>query len=625
MNLFRGIERAAQELGFEVSEASPVVETRQCKMQLENDPPMMFRAQISGRCSLQFASQPEHLQQWKKEWVRSPSDGQPCYQYDAPTTLQKTDRLYQIQVKFPYRLCSNSGQDSIFRPVLGKDGIPILPGSSVKGAFRRACVQWDKLHGTQHQLKYCGTTEKPGALRFHSAYPVGDWSERMVDIVHSQQDWQVGKQAPVLMPLPQPAPRPNPQPERPPQPPPLNAPPVRPANPRPAPGQQLARRDANGNRQGQEARGKSAVALISLYQPTMIFEFSRGGGTEEINWQDVERLFNLALNLGIGGKTSTGYGYGKASKPNYARNKLALHVPLKGTGVISKLLGNEPEFRPNLFKASLRSHLRRLLAGVCDRDVIVEQEANRWFGCTDSEGIVQLFWEPSQPPVEDSQIYQVQGTLHLNSPDAEREVLHQVFQFAYIMGGFGKSWRRVAHSEFYPSYPQQQGKYHIGCHWSSSDTGNWLSVKSKQQLIEFLKDLHQRCQNWATDLGAKTNAPLNWREAWHPNRVAVYAKEVTKSEVIRLFHHQPEHPFKSTPAICGKQRVQGNGKPTFVVSSVWHRMLPIPENRYLEIVTVFHGDRTPWRCNSGSGTSQLQPFIDLLTHKGLTLAWGNAP
>lgn len=171
----------------------------------------------------------------------------------------------------------------------------------------------------------------------------------------------------------------------------------------------------------------------------MIFEFSRGSGTEEIDWQEVECLLKLALDLGIGGKTSTGYGYSQERTPNCARNPQALHVPLEGTGVISTLLGKEPEFRPNMFKASLRSHLRRLLAGVCHDDRIVEPEAERWFGCTDCEGIIQLFWEPSKPPNEDEQIYQVEGKLHLNAPDAERELLRQVFQFAYVMGGFGKS------------------------------------------------------------------------------------------------------------------------------------------------------------------------------------------
>lgn len=658
--MIRGLGEWAKQNNVEIKNdpsPQPTQPKREYAMQLENEPPMMFRAQISGRCSLQFASEPEHLQQWKKELIRPARDAKPCYQYEKPETLQKSDRLYQIQVKFPYRLCSNSGQDSIIRPVLGKNGIPILPGSSVKGAFLRACRKWDAIHGTALELKYCGTTEKPGALRFHSAYPVGNWSERMVDVVHSQQDWQVGKRSSNTEPVTQPPPaspaQPLPAPQRQPQPTPqpqtgnhpvLNRPPVRPTptlNPppnRPISSQQSQQRrgNRNGNRQEPNNPGKSAVALISLYQPTMIFEFSRGNGKEQIDWQEVEQLLNLALDLGIGGKTSTGYGYAQASKPDYARNdaanrdryNLALHIPLQGTGVISKLLGQESEFRPNMFKASLRGHLRRLLAGVCHDDRIVEREADRWFGCTDSEGIIQLFWETSQPANEDLQLYQVQGTLHLSALEAERERLHQLFQFAYIMGGFGKSWRRVAHSEFYPSYPQQRGKYHIGCHWSSSGTGNWLSVKSKEQLREFLNGLYQHCQNWARGLGANANQSLNWREAWHQNCVAVYAKAVTKSQAIQLFHEQPNHPFKSTPAICGKKQLTRNGrtKMEFMVSSVWHRMLPINENQYLEIVTVFHGgsssQQQDWQRN---GESQLLAFIQALERKGLTRIWGARP
>jgi CRISPR-associated protein Cmr6 len=52
------------------------------------------------------------------------------------------------------------------------------------------------------------------------------------------------------------------------------------------------------------------------------------------------------------------------------------------------------------------------------------------------------------------------------------------------------------------------------------------------------------------------------------------------------------------------------------VSSVWHRMLPISNNKYLEIVTVFHGDRTPW-------DNQLNPFIQALESIGMSQTWGN--
>jgi CRISPR-associated protein Cmr6 len=54
-------------------------------------------------------------------------------------------------------------------------------------------------------------------------------------------------------------------------------------------------------------------------------------------------------------------------------------------------------------------------------------------------------------------------------------------------------------------------------------------------------------------------------------------------------------------------------------------MLPIGD-KYLEIVTVFHGDRTlqsPWRHRTEG--DQLQPFIKSLENAQLKLTWGTPP
>ncbi|HTL90618.1 MAG TPA: hypothetical protein VL134_14550, partial [Leptolyngbya sp.] len=110
---------------------------------------------------------------------------------------------------------------------------------------------------------------------------------------------------------------------------------------------------------------------------------------------------------------------------------------------------------------------------------------------------------------------------------------------------------------------------------------------------------------------------MNWREAWNPDRVAVYCSNPTQqSKVIRLFH---DDIFKTTPAIGGKK--PGDDHPTST-SSVWHRMLPGEGNQFLEIVTVFRGDLLAWECGS---VSQLDRFIHNLQAEGLDLAWGNDP
>jgi CRISPR-associated protein Cmr6 len=51
-------------------------------------------------------------------------------------------------------------------------------------------------------------------------------------------------------------------------------------------------------------------------------------------------------------------------------------------------------------------------------------------------------------------------------------------------------------------------------------------------------------------------------------------------------------------------------------------MLPLPDNKYLEIVTVFHADRTPWKRQ---GADQLKPFIQAIKSelKITSPTWGN--
>jgi CRISPR-associated protein Cmr6 len=64
----------------------------------------------------------------------------------------------------------------------------------------------------------------------------------------------------------------------------------------------------------------------------------------------------------------------------------------------------------------------------------------------------------------------------------------------------------------------------------------------------------------------------------------------------------------------------------FLLALCGHRMLPIEGNKYLEIVTVFHGDRTPkspWRHRTEG--DQLKPFIESLENAQLNLTWGTRP
>ncbi|MBW4592513.1 MAG: hypothetical protein KME46_06225 [Brasilonema angustatum HA4187-MV1] len=547
--------------------------------------PRMYRAQWEERCQLQFVPKTEDRDEWLKEWIDPEGNGN-VYQHSLVSKPEGIiGSTYRIRIKFPYRVFTNSGQDdSIQRPPFGKKGIPFISGSSLKGLFRRVCNDEDKLF-------YCGSPDKPGCLRFNGAYPIGDWTgkvrfpiirngERLsetcytiLDIAHPQQEKQVERQ-----------------------------------------------------------ETTNANTFISLFEPTLVFEFSSNDNNSDrkIDWQEVKKLLETALKQGIGGKTSNGYGI--SGKPDFVTFPETIHLSLSGSGVSSTLLkgkvdlprnwfGNEPqgqgksEFRPNIFKASLRSHVSRLFAGVCHDEQLVKQKTDELFGSSDNLGEVKIFWEQQRKPHHNSggknPTYSTQGIVHIYAPK-NKLFLQQVVQFAYVMGGFGKTWRRVSHEHFFRSY--HQNNFAIGCHWIGTCT-SFEPINSRQNLTDFLEKLYKNCQQYLS-----IDSPIflgEWREAWHPQRVAIYSQVVAQSQAIELFHQDP---FKHTPAIGGRNPSRDENKKSKLefVSSVWHRMLPINGNKYLEIVTVFHGDRTPWR-------DQLIPFINSLKHRGLQLSWGQEP
>lgn len=577
MTFAKALQRALAQQG----ETVEIPETQACETHPE-EIPMMYRAQISGRCSLQFAGSQKDRDRWTEELLYpEPRESKPRHQHSEEVRMVLEEgRFCRLKISFPWRVFTNCGQDSIARPVLDVRGIPHIPGSSIKGLFRRECEQRDRLKPESGLTnRYCGDKNKlkPGIapLRFHGAYPVGDWAGtieeetqnagepryRMVDVVHPQEDWQIGKPT----------------------------------------------------RNGQPPRRKNASALISLYQPTLVFEISSSRTLSQEEWKAISGILKTALRRGLGGKTSSGYGL--AYQP---KNQYDLGAYLMGRGTNPVLLGKDPEFRPNLFKAALRGHTRRLLAGCSSQ---VDRLVGELFGSTKAPARVEIFWDeklPSQP----TSTYDVKGTLWISAPEKkEKELLQSVFQFAYTMGGFGKSWRRVWHEKFYqPIYqennPERRYDKDIGCHWESDE--DWLNeIQTPEQLTKFLNRVEKVCQRYC---GGNTSQPMDWREAWHQDRVAVYAAVTQRSQAIELFHNPT---FKMTPAIGGKKRVQkrnGIWTTEFLVSSVWHRMLPISDNRYLEIVTVFHGDRSQWYSNNDS---QLQPFTNDLVRNNMTRVWGN--
>jgi len=582
MSFAQAFQRAVTQKGNEANITIPDInnsDTNNWEPTDLNQVPMMYRAQVQGRCSLQYGKNNTDLEEWTEQWIYpNPNNHQtPFYQY-SEVKLGREGSIYRIQVEFPFRVFTNCGQDSILRPTLGKNGIPFIPGSSIKGLFKRL-PNFDKSLAQEIIEDYCGSQEKQGTLRFHGAYPVGDWAGTkevksdnnpektrylIVDVVHPQQNRQVeGKGSP------------------------------------------------------------KAIAIISFYQPTFVFEFSSIKDLSEEDWKNFERRFKLALRLGLGGKTSTGYGLYTSPQDE---SLYPIWVDLKGKGVSPLLRSDEPEFRPNLFKASLQGHVRRLLAGVSNRKDDVDQVVNRLFGCTTEPGSLQLYWQSQSIDVsqtigqENTPIYQAKGTLYLDVKNKkDRHFMENVLKFAFTMGGFGKSWRRVWHQDFFPNYKTRA----IGCHWEWLDSDlKKLEIQSSDEFKKFLNHLHKETQQY---LGISKPQSLSWKEAWNPERLTVYSQVVDRSQAIRLFHNEQ---FKTTPAIGGRQ--PGDQRPTFF-SCVWHRMLPIEQNKYLEIVTLFHGGQSKnltdqWiRKANGNNENQLPVFVKQLENQGFQKTWGSYP
>lgn len=530
---------------------------------------MMFRAQITGRCQLQYVpknSEDNHAKRWASEWVERA--------YPKPYNWHNHPHLQTQTQQFNWRFVTNSGQDSIIRPVIGAYGLPFYPGSSMKGAFRRAC--------TPDQItKYCGSKTKdndhrPGKipLRFHGGYPTDSrWQQNLVDITHPQQDQQVGDP------------------------------------------------DAR--------QSSSAFSLISLDRPEFRFAISSPQPLDEDTWAEIWGIWHEAVAEGLGTRVNAGYGQAQAPtrKPLY-------QVNLEGQGVASHLLNNQPEFRPNGLRAALRGHAKRLFGGLTTAEK-AEQLVETLFGGVQGQGkvgLLRLYWQHEREPellhypdaYEEQTYYKVQGQLRWdctrpNLPDEAAELLKtfvtQLNRFAMLLGGFGKSWRRSDHRLFYPDYyDADRLKPLIGCHWQWRQRSLITETKLKAiaEIGGFIDRLQALAKRWMKHQGVQPNSVYaqHWREAWHPSKVQVWARlaqEVRESEAIHWLHG-PYRPGSvrlkvQEGSIYRHQPLQGSmGQ----YGRLWHRMYPVvdvqrsPDNpkkvrvrktgQFWELLTLFPDD-----------------------------------
>jgi CRISPR-associated protein Cmr6 len=527
--------------------------------------PLMFQAQVKGRSLIhkledlkkkaqELGVRKETLSQqaydWAKQWQES------C---DVDAIPEFGDRIRKSKpYAFTWRMVTNSGQDEgVIRPVIGERGWAYFPGSSMKGAFLRACRQ---LYPNQ-TARYCGgdgddSELHPGILRFHGGYPSNDsWlDDAMVDIIHPQESWQ-----------------------------------------------------SNGSRLSHE----TPKVQISLYQPTFIFGISSTEQLAEADWAEIWQIWDKALERGIGSRVSAGYGQIK----KHGESKLAM-VGLSGQGIASRRINLEGEFRPNGFKAALRGHTRRLWHGITDEKTVDRLTNQLWGGIVKGEsatvGLLGIaFSAPdleldewvaegnrnNRVPVYETgdaalQVLVMQNGLSQEQRDELKSFVIRLIRFSMLLGGFGKSWRRADHRLFLPDYRRQM----IGCHWEFTQPSQKLYIPTNSNLTgikRFLETFHQKAQefSWLTAIADRKAPNHTWREAWCRTNVQVWgriAEGEDDSKAIAWLHqdYQKGHSIKQS-ALTGSMNQIGR---------IWHRMYPhyrkqgeslIATGEYIELLTIF--------------------------------------
>ncbi|MFM7641210.1 MAG: hypothetical protein ACKO45_06620, partial [Cyanobium sp.] len=269
---------------------------------------MQFRAQTPGRCQRQYIKEPKDappdwrpdIQRWIDQWVERVDQTTPF------SGKASQSQLKIIEAQIDWRLISNSGVDEgIIRPVIGAGGWPMIPGSSIKGLFRRACPS-DRL------VEWCGTRFgpgdlRPGSLRFHGAWPaVASWTQGLLDVAHPQQNWQVGF--------------------------------------------------------GNGGERHSAFGVVSLYKPKLLIGLSSTDPKlSQADWDEIIQTMKLALRSGLGGRTCVGYG-----SSGRLQGDVLFQCALAGQGPAAKLLDAAVEFRPTMFRAAIRGMALRLFGGLTD-------------------------------------------------------------------------------------------------------------------------------------------------------------------------------------------------------------------------------------------------------------------
>ena len=538
---------------------------------------MEYRAQAKGRCQRQFIQQRprgdntfrQHSELWLSEWRTGA----------APESLFSKEGLHFIDVRMDWRVISNSGVDEGFiRPVIGAGGWPLIPGSSIKGLFRRACTE-------EQRQKWCGNRwgadqQHPGLLRFHGAWPAdGKWRNGLLDVVHPQQNWQVGS-------IP----------------------------------------DDNSS-------GHSAYALVSLLKPHLQIGISSSRELTVEEWADVEATLHRALQAGMGGRTSTGYGRSQAfTEP------VLFSCALGGQGSAPKLLDGTPEFRPIMFRSAIRGMALRLFGGVTSetfaKDAVDQLFGGLGAGEAAKLGLLEMAYTHSTLQVElfgsgnqSQPVFRTSGLLQWRlqrtfangeSEDMLRRLVAALHGLTMALAGFGRSWRRPDHRIFRPSYR----KTPIGCHWqwlNPSALPKGIHVQSGRDLEVLLREARGLASQWLGITGSTMPNLPPWREVMAPERMMVWVREAASADDAKVIHWFHEQPLKRSD-LAGrlKNNSQLDSRPTRI-GRIWNRLLPLEGGQAPAQGSIASAMARPVRRSAPAGATlqhgnQLHAFYE--PHRG---------
>lgn len=529
-------EDSAQQVSADVPVSRQVTSTPPLKPDKALLVPIEFQAQVPGRAQRQFIKKPKDpppgwksdVQIWIDQWTGRIDS-------TDPFSSEGLDRV--VEAPIDWRLISNSGTDEgVIRPVIGAGGWPLVPGSGIKGLFRRACP-------TQRLQRWCGSPcaagdLSPGLLRFHGAWPSdAGWTQGLLDVAHPQQNWQVGFE------------------------------------------------------QNQTRNGHSAFGVVSLLQPRLRIGLSSTEPLEPSEWDEIEATLKRALQRGLGGRTCAGYG-----SSGSIEGEVIFQCALEGQGPAAKLLDDTPEFRPTMFRAAIRGMALRVFGGLTDAATTL-QIVGSLFGSLSREegqnvGLLSTAYTGSQTSLGSfgggswaQPVYATSGQLQWrlargprSGEDPERlaELLGQLHGLVMALGGFGRGWRRPDHRIFRAGYT----KTPIGTHWQwvkPEALPPGVHVQSPQDMEQLLLLARSSASRWLEASGKRLGKPAPWREVLHPDRVGIWVRKARDSEdgeVIGWFHNAPEPDQQGNADPRDLKKTEIGGRVN-LVGRIWNRMLPL--------------------------------------------------